>query len=100
MEHVTGPCLKPKDLVPFTVEVSRDDAESCRFGRVEGDEGLDLVVVLDGIQCVVQVEDNGDMCTYMEYVGVIAKSCIMVGLVNPGIGSSQIALEPSAAMTE
>lgn len=39
-------------------------------------------------------------CTYMEYVGVIAKSCIMVGLVNPGIGSSQIVLEPSAAITE
>lgn len=58
MEHMTRPCLEPADLVPFAVEVSRNDAESCRFGRVERNEGLNLVIVFDRIQRVVQVEDT------------------------------------------
>jgi hypothetical protein len=61
MEHVTRPCLEPEDLVPFTIEVSRDNAESCGFGFVKGNEGLDLAVVLDWVQCVVQIQDTKDV---------------------------------------
>lgn len=55
---MTGSCLEPEDLVPFAIEVSRDNAESCGLGFVKRNEGLDLVVVFEWVQCVVQVQDT------------------------------------------
>jgi len=55
---MTGPRLEPEDLVPLAVEVSRENAEASGLGGIKGDKFLVPLVVLDGIQRIVEIKNT------------------------------------------